>query len=130
MPIEKLNLGRHHASRNNALKTLDVLRGMKLKWLSLEYCQASLRGMRLRGSSICGTGVTDLTPLAGMEPVEFVFTPARIEKGIHVVRNMRRMRAIGTSHLSRTDWAGRWREAGKLPPVEFWKEYDAGDLSR
>jgi serine/threonine protein kinase/Leucine-rich repeat (LRR) protein len=74
-----------------------------------------LRGSPIEVLFVTESKVTDLSPLQGKKLTEFYFTPQNITKGTEVLRQMKSLQAIGTS----------WDAKGKLPPQEFWKQYDA-----
>ncbi len=74
----------------------------------------------LRRLHIAGTNVTDLTPLAGLQLERLVFTPSRIEQGLDAIRKMKSLKALDTSFDG---------VAPVKTPDEFWKLYEAGELT-
>jgi internalin A len=76
-----------------------------------------LAGTALQRLHIGGTKVTDLTPVGQMQLNRLIFTPHRIERGLDVVRNSRSIREIGVDFDHR------------LPPHEFWRLFDEGQLN-
>ena len=72
--------------------------------------------MSIQRLHIGQTPVLDLTPLAETELTRLIFTPARITKGLEIVRNMASIREIGTTLEKR------------MRPKEFWGLYDKGNL--
>jgi serine/threonine protein kinase len=137
MPLSGLNCGGTHVSDLSPLKgmplaalschftqvsDLSPLKGMPLKYLQCDASQASdlspLRGMPLTGLWCPCTLVSDLSPLEGMNLTKIGFTPKNIRKGVDVIRRMKSLQTIGAS------------DEGKLPPDEFWKKYDAGELGK
>ena len=69
---------------------------------------------------IAETPVTDLTPLKGVPLTRLVFTPAKIEKGLEVARQLFGLREIGT----RFDDQSR----DLMPPDQFWSRFDNGEF--
>ena len=69
---------------------------------------------------IADTPVTDLTPLKGVPLTRLVFTPAKIEKGLEVARQLFGLREIGT----RFDDQSR----DLMPPDQFWSRFDNGEF--
>ena len=65
---------------------------------------------------IARTAVTDLSPLQWMNLTRLVFTPNRIKTGIEYARAMPSITEIGTDFDTR------------LPPAQFWPQYDAGQF--
>ena len=60
-----------------------------------------------------------LRPLASLSLTRLIFTPAKIEQGIDVVRGMQSLEAIDV----------QFEDATKvLRPAQFWAKYDAGDF--
>src|SRR5207248_2510752 len=98
------------------------LRGMPLVAFS---CQsnplsdlAPLRGMGLDTLNVEGTGASDVSPLAGLKLKTFTFTPAKITRGIEVIRKMDSLQKIGPSPQQ------------LYPPKEFWERYDRGEFGK
>lgn len=107
---------------------LSPLRGKSLESLDIENTPISdisvLAGMTtLKRLNVAGSGVTDLTPLEGLQLDRLIFTPSRIEQGIEVVRRMKSLDAgaqgmgIGLSFDT------------VMPASVFWPKYDAGDFN-
>lgn len=71
-----------------------------------------LRGSKLKALWIYASGVTDLTPLEGIELENIKFTPRDIAKGIDVLRKMTSLKTVGPGQV--------W------PAAEFWQRYDKG----
>ena len=77
-----------------------------------------LKGMPLKGLLIFTTGVTDLTPLQGMNLEDIRLTPKDITQGLDVLRDMKSLETIGINHF--TAW----------PAAEFWARYDKGEFKK
>jgi hypothetical protein len=76
-----------------------------------------LKGMPLKKLSIFQKpGVTDLSPLQGMELEEIYLTPKNITQGLDSLRDMKSLKTIGIEY----DQA--W------PAAEFWERYDKGEF--
>lgn len=127
-----------------AIHDLEPLRGMPLEMLALDHCAqvrdlAPLEGMPLTDVSIGNTairnlevfrdmplkflavhqtGVTDLTPLAGLELEQFLFTPKSITNGVEVLRAMTSLKQIGIDYENYTN------------PTDFWTRYDKGEFTQ
>ncbi len=71
--------------------------------------------------NIAGSNVTDLRPLAGLRLTRLIFTPSRITAGLDVVRNMNTLTQLDTAF--EPDVRPAWS------PEEFWRRFDAGELS-
>lgn len=95
MPLSNLSIG------NTDLQTLEVLRNLPLKLLAIHQ-----------------TAVTDLTPLAGMELEQILFTPKKITTGLEVLRNMSSLKQIGIDYENYTN------------PTDFWARYDKGEFTQ
>ena len=93
MPLQSLSC------QNNPLADITPLRGMGLDRLNIEE-----------------TNVSDLTPLAGMPLRSLIFTPARIKRGIDIIRRMDSLVEIGV-HPDRM-----------YRPNKFWEMYDRGEF--
>jgi internalin A len=76
-----------------------------------------LAGTALQRLHIGGTKVTDLTPVGQMQLNRLIFTPNRIERGLDVVRNSKSIREMGVEFDQR------------MPPDEFWRLFDEGQLN-
>ncbi|MBI1345207.1 hypothetical protein GC163_02845 [bacterium] len=63
--------------------------------------------------------VSDLRPLEGLRLTRLIITPANIQQGMDVVRNMNTLRELDIE----------FREPRPWPPEEFWQKYDAGELT-
>lgn len=72
----------------------------------------------LQRLNIVGTEVTDLTPLAKLQLTRLLFDPAKIEKGLDVIRAMSSLTELGTSF------------DGRMPPAQFWEQYDAEQAAK
>lgn len=96
------------------------LRGMKLEIVDLAGCQVAdlspLKDMPLKSFNCIESAISDLSPLAGMKLTELTFSPAKITKGIEIIRKMESLKTIVTP------------DGKKLPADEFWKKYDAGEF--
>ncbi|MBI5724026.1 MAG: protein kinase [Planctomycetes bacterium] len=104
------------------LSDLSPLKGMPLNILAIGGCLkiadlSPIRGMPLTNLNIADCEVTDLGLLAGMDLREFRFTPAKITKGLDVIRNMTSLQKIGPTIYKEL-----------LPAADFWKKYDAGEF--
>jgi internalin A len=97
MPLTALNL-----SECKELSDLKPLKGLPLQSLNLSECKQ----------------VTDLSPLEGMNLQELIFAPESATEGLQAIREMKSLKAIGTS----------WQADKKWPPEEFWRLYDAGQF--
>ena len=96
--------------KGTQLQSLDIARS---KVISL----APLAGMTtLQRLNMEAVEVTDLTPLEGLPLTRLIFNPAKIEKGLDMVRNMPSLQEVGLDFDS------------KMPPAEFWAKYDAGEF--
>jgi internalin A len=62
------------------------------------------------------TGVRDLSPLRGLKLSRLIFSPAKIESGLDVVRGMKTLTELGTMLENR------------MPPQQFWQLYDQGGM--
>ena len=118
MPLTEFNCGATNVA------DLSPLQGMKL---TMVHCDLSpvadlspLRGMPLVELACDHTSVSDLSPLAGMSLKGLSFTPAKITKGIDVIRQMKSLEKLGLTWDS-----GQW-----LSPADFWKKYDAGEFGK
>ena len=67
------------------------------------------------------TPIKDLSPLAGMSLQLIIVTLKNITQGIEVLRPMNSLQQIG---VNRSDDG-----YSPFPPFQFWKKYDAGELS-
>ncbi len=82
---------------------------------------SALEGMYLLALDISGTCVSDLTPLKSVPLTNLVFTPALIEKGMDVIRQLDSLECITARTRTHT-------LAVDVEPVEFWRRYDAGEF--
>ena len=86
-----------------------------LTWLSLAGTPVNdltpLQGMPLTLLEVRATSVRDLTPLKGMKLTNLWLDPARITKGMDMIRIMPSLATLND-----------------LPAAEFWKKYDAGEF--
>ena len=141
MPLKFLNLLETRVSDISVVKTLDLntlwlndtkvkdlspLKGESLESLDLTGTPVTdlspISGMKsLRRLNLERCAVTDLTPLEGLQLQRIVFHPAKITKGLDVVRNMK---SLVHMHSTFQD-DGKW-----LPPDEFWKQAAAGTLPK
>jgi internalin A len=76
-----------------------------------------VKGLPLTALWCNDTPVSDLSPLRGMELDSVSFTPRNITQGIDAIRQMKSLRALLLA----------WGDP-RIPPVEFWRRYDAGDF--
>jgi len=72
--------------------------------------------MPLKRLGLHGTGVTDLTPLQGMELEQIYLTPKNITQGLNILRDMKSLKTIGIEYNQ------AW------PAAEFWERYDKGEF--
>lgn len=104
------------------ISDISPLKGMRLSSLALDGTGVSnlspVKGMPLTDLTLFNTTISDLTPLQGMSLKSIGFTPARITKGLEIVRNMQSIEVIDV----------KWPP--KLSPAEFWKKYDAGEFGK
>jgi internalin A len=137
-PVQELNL------LGTAVTDLSPLAGSQIKMLWLNDCPVSdigplkdvplvsltlagtkvadlspLRGTALQRLHIADTPVTDLSPLEGLQLKRLIFTPARITKGIEIVRAMKTLTELDTQFDDPL-------KRHTLSPAEFWPLYDAG----
>lgn len=63
--------------------------------------------------------VSDLRPLEGLRLSRLIITPANIQQGLDVVRNMTTLRELDIEFREPQPWS----------PAEFWQKYDAGELT-
>ena len=115
MPLHTLWIG------STSIDDLSVLRGKSLVSLDVEETPiddlSPLAEMSsLRRLNIAGTAVTDLTPLAGHQLQRLIFDPARIVKGLEMIREMSSLQELGVDFDHR------------MAPAEFWAKFDAGAL--
>ena len=114
MPLAELNLG------GTQVADLSPLAGLPLTKLAIDNTPvadlAPLAGLPLIHLSLERSKVTDLTALQRLNLEHVAFTPARISKGIELLRQMKSVTQIGAA----------WN--AELPPDEFWKKYDAGEF--
>lgn len=116
MPLASLNLNRAHAVHD-----LMPLKGMPLTFLDIGRCEKvrslePLRGTPLKDLWTYENGVTDLRPLQGMTLDYISFTPGNTKQGLEVIREMKSLKAIGTSF-----------QRG-IPPATFWDAFDKGSF--
>ena len=116
MPLTVLGCG--HTTVHDLLP----LKAMKLTKL---YCHdtkisdfSPLEGMPLTLLECDNTLASDLSPLKGMSLTRITLTPKNITRGMDGIRQMASLEKIGVSTWDRG-----------LPPVEFWKKYDAGEFN-
>jgi Leucine-rich repeat (LRR) protein len=95
--LESLDISRTDISDLSVLKNMT-----SLKRLNLERCK-----------------VTDLTPLEGLPLQRLIFNPAKITKGLDVIRKMRTLQAIDFEFPQGRKF---------FTPPQFWQLYDAGML--
>jgi Leucine-rich repeat (LRR) protein len=112
--------------RNTPLTDLSLLQGESLVSLDVQGCVVSdlspIREIRhLERLNIANTGITDLTPLAGLPLVRLIFSPDKVTKGLDVVRQMPTLRQLDTSFEGNTP---------ARTPSEFWEEFDSGKIQR
>jgi len=114
MPLMRLSI------EGNQISDLSPLAGMSLTRLVCGENQISdlspLGGMPLMRLSIEGNQISDLSPLAGMPLTHLIFSPATVNQGIEVIRNMNTLQSIGI------------RRHHYMPAAEFWERYDAGEF--
>ena len=117
MPLELLALDRCAKVRD-----LSPLQGMPLINVSLGYTGLQslevFRGLPLKHLTVQHTGVTDLTPLEGLELQTFLFTPKSITAGLDVLRKMKSLNQIGLDYEDYTN------------PTDFWARYDQGEFTK
>ncbi len=106
------------------VRDLAPLKDMKLAFLACNNTAVSdlspLKGMPLKTLFIHETGVVDLRPLQGM-PLEVLhLIPGNITQGLDVIRDMKRIKTIGTGWFDKPAW----------PPAEFWDRYDKGEFKK
>ncbi len=122
MPLVSLDL-----SGCPQIPDLAPLKGMDLKSLDLHGCVqikdiSPLRGMNLTLLDLRGcTQITDLTPLEGARLFDVAFSPKSVTKGIESLRQLKGIRSLSAD-------LGPVRVP--LPPVAFWKKYDAGEFGK
>jgi internalin A len=115
MPLQTLwvpgtNVSDLSPLKGKQLQSVDIARS---KVTSL----APLAGMTtLQRLNMEAIEVTDLTPLEGLPLTRLIFNPAKIEKGLDMVRNMPSLQEVGLDFES------------KMPPAQFWTKYDAGEF--
>lgn len=139
MKLEKLNLSATQVSDISPVKTMTLgtlwlndtkvkdlspLKGKSLVSLDVSGTPVSdlspLAGMAsLRRLNIARSAVTDLTPLRGLQLQRLIFDPAKITRGLEIVREMQSITALHT-YFPPT--------ARFLQPKEFWDLYDKGEL--
>ena len=109
--------------RDCKVRDIAALRGAPLENVNLSGTQVTdltpLKGAPLKTLLLESAIVTDLTPLEGMNLEQLFFTPAKITKGMDVVREMKSLKRIGDAHGN---------GARSFQPAEFWKKYDAGEF--
>jgi Leucine-rich repeat (LRR) protein len=121
-PLRGMPLGELYLGGSTELTDLKPLAGMKLSVLSCYVTKvadlAPLAGMPLKALMFYDTPVTDLAPLERMALETAVLTPAKIRRGIGILRGMPSLHTIGIDYATR------------FPAVEFWKKYDAGEFGK
>ena len=85
--------------------------------MSDDLVNIEVNGMPLKALSIWATGVTDLTPLQGMELEDIRLTPKNITQGLDILRDMESLKTIGISYTGLV-----W------PAAEFWARYEKGEF--
>jgi len=104
------------------IRDFSPLKGLPLRVLNLAGTAitdlSSLKGMVLKELAISRTAVTDLSSLAGMELRKLSLSPARITRGMDVVRGMKTLSSIATEK--------NWEKP--YTAEEFWRRYDAGEF--
>ena len=117
MPLEMLSLDRCAKVRD-----LSPLQGMPLINVSLGYTGIQsldvFRGLPVKHLAVQHTGVTDLTPLEGLELQTFLFTPKSITAGLDILRKMKSLNQIGLDYEDYTN------------PTDFWARYDQGEFTK
>lgn len=103
------------------VKSLESLKGQPLISLDIAGTEVSdlspIANMQtLQRLQIAETAITDLTPLANLKLARLIFTPAKITKGIEVVRNMKSLQALDIA----------FPKPRTMTPDQFWKAYDSG----
>ena len=144
MPLEYLNLQK---TKITDLNPLGKLSSLKIIWLNESTVTdiSPLKGLTLESLDLTGTKVTDLSPLSGMTTLKrlnleksavtdltplknltlqrLIFDPAKINKGLEVVRSMRSLTAMHTffPDAPRPQF---------LRPDQFWMLHDQNRLPR
>ncbi len=118
-PLHTLPLTRLGMIQCSQVQDLTPLRGLKLTSLDLRGSPqlrdlTLLQGMPLTVLNIAECReVHDLTPLQGMNLTELHFPVRSITQGVNIVRQMKTLRIINN-----------------MGPGEFWRRYDAGELTK
>lgn len=137
MPINQLNLFDTKVKDLGIVNTLPLktlwipktevidissLKGMLLESLDIQDTKVAdlspLKGMRFLRLNLSNSDVTDLTPLKDMPLQRLIFTPAKIKKGMDVVRGNKSIQGIGTNFEN------------VKAAAEFWKAYDASQKTQ
>jgi hypothetical protein len=122
-PLKGMPLNALIIERCTRITDLELLREMPLTVLNINYCTqfddlTILKGKPLTHLEMFDTGVTDLTPLAGMPLDLLFFTPRKITRGMDVL-NPRNMPTLRRLKIGMDEWA---------KPAEFWRQYEAGEF--
>ena len=140
MPIKKLNLMSTPVTDLSPLKNmplntlwmpetavsdLSVLQGKKLESLDIRGSKVTdlsqISGLTtLKRLNIVDCEISDLTPLKGLSLDRMLLTPANIQSGMDVLRNMSSLHSIGTDGVN---------VSNVMEPVRFWVRYDDGDFA-
>jgi serine/threonine protein kinase/Leucine-rich repeat (LRR) protein len=122
MPLTNLNCAGTKVS-DASLNQINKCHDLRLLVLSETHVSdlglAHLKDHKnLRRLMLQGTRVSDLSPLAGMPLEEIRLTPKNLTKrGLENLRNMKRLKTIGT------DCNQAW------PAAEFWARYEKGEFN-
>lgn len=93
-----------------------TMKGVPVADLSVLASMPNLRRLHIAESS-----ATDLTPLAGLQLTQLVFTPSRITRGMEMVRQMATLQEIGTVFDDPEN-------SNVMPAPKFWELFDAGQI--
>lgn len=124
-PLQGMPLTSLYLPGCGQVRDLTPLTGMPLTSLNLGGCGAvrdltPLKGLPLKSLSLHDSGVTDLTPLAGMHFEDFRFTPKNIARGLEILRQMKSLKTIGISYEPEKAW----------PAAEFWQRHANGEFNK
>ena len=114
MPLRKLSLAQ------SKIADLAPLEGMPLTELHIDLTLVRdltpLEGVPLTTLGMCQTEIDDLSPLENMALAHLRFDPARIVRGLGIVRAMETIASFGF-------WP-----SGQVSAADFWERYDAGGI--
>lgn len=144
MPLKQLNLQKTPVVDISPAKTL---KSLNILWLNRTKVTdiSAINDLSLISLDLTATKVTDLSPIAGMATLQrlnledcavtdltplkglslqrLIFDPAKIRKGLDIVRNMGSLQHMHT-------YFPEGRQPQFLSPAEFWEKYDNNMLPR